>query len=111
MYKIQGVNRINSEVLTQYPYVKEKIILEMLINFSKEMYKNKCFEVSEVSGLKNTQYMDADEIELHIKGYVITPDEYKEIIKTLHFIKDALPDEMKGYANHLHNLLTKTPSI
>ena len=111
MYKIQVTNRFDSELLIQHKEIKDQLILEMLINFSKEMQKNKCFDLSEISGLKNQQYMNADETEFILKGYVITPTEYKEIIHTLHFIKSALPEQMRGYANHLHSLLTGSESV
>lgn len=109
MYKIQSVNRINKELLVKYPDAKEQIISNMLVDFSHEMFKNKCFEITETNVKGEVNWMQPDEQEIRIEAYVMTPKEFKEAIEMLHLIKSALPEPMKGYANHLHTLLTKKP--
>ena len=107
MYKIQSVNRINKELLVKHPDAKEQIISNMLVDFAREMFKNKCFEITETNVKGEVNWMQPDEQEVRIESFVMTPNEFKEAIKTLHLIKSALPDPLKGYANHLHTLLTK----
>lgn len=108
MYKIQSVNRINKELLVKYPDAKERI---MLADFAHEMLKNKCFEITDTNAKSeiNLNWMQPDEQEFRIEAFVMTPKEFKEAIETLNLIKSALPEPMKGYANHLHTLLTKQP--
>lgn len=111
MYKIQSVSRINKELLVKYPDAKEQIINNMLVDFAHEMLKNKCFEITDTNakGEVNWNWMQPDEQEFRIEAFVMTPKEFKEAIETLNLIKSALPEPMKGYANHLHTLLTKQP--
>ena len=109
MYKIQSVNRINKELLVKHPDVKEQIISNMLVDFAHEMFKNKCFEITETNVKGEVNWIHPDEQEVRIEALVMTPKEFKEAIETLHLIKSALPEPMKGYANHLHILLTKQP--
>ena len=109
MYKIQSVNRFNKEFLVKYPDAKEQIISNMLVDFAHEMFKNKCFEITETNVKDEVNWMQPDEQKVRIEALVMTPKEFKEAIETLHLIKSALPEPMKGYANHLHTLLTKQP--
>lgn len=109
MYKIQSVNRINKELLVKHPDAKEQIISNMLVDFAHEMFKNKCFEITETNVKGEVNWMQPDEHEVRIEALVMTPKEFKEAIETLHLIKSALPEPMKGYANHLHTILTKQP--
>lgn len=109
MYKIQSVNRINKELLVKHPDAKEQIISNMLVDFAHEMFKNKCFEITETNVKDEVNLMQPDEQEVRIEALVMTPKEFKEAIETLHLIKSAIPEPMKGYANHLHTLLTKQP--
>jgi len=109
MYKIQSVNRINKELLVKHPDAKEQIISNMLVDFAHEMFKNKCFELTETNVEGEVNWMQHDEQEVRINAFVMTPKEFKEAIKTLHFIKSVLPEHLKGYANHLHSLLTQQP--
>lgn len=109
MYKIQSVNRINKELLVKHPDAKEQIISNMLVDFAHEMFKNKCFEITETNVKDEVNWMQPDEQKVRIEALVMTPKEFKEAIETLHLIKSALPEPMKGYANHLHTLLTKQP--
>ena len=109
MYKIQSVNRINKELLVKHPDAKEQIISNMLVDFAHEMFKNKCFEITETNVKDEVNWMQPDEQEVRIEALVMTPKEFKESIETLHLIKSAIPEPMKGYANHLHTLLTKQP--
>ena len=107
MYKIQSVNRINKELLVKHPDAKEQIISNILVDFAHEMFKNKCFEIIETNVKGEVNWMQPDEQKIRIEAFVMTPKEFKEAIETLHLIKSALPEPMKGYANHLHTLLTK----
>ena len=109
MYKIQSLNRINKELLVKHPDAKEQIISNMLVDFAHEMFKHKCFEITETNVKGEVNWMQPDEQELRIEAFVMTPKEIKEAIETLHLIKSALSEPMKGYANHLHTLLTKQP--
>lgn len=109
MYKIQSVNRINKELLVKHPDAKEQIISNMLVDFAHEMFKNKCFEITETNVKGEVNWMQPDEQEVRIEALVMTPKEFKAAIETLHLIKSALPEPMKGYANHLHTLLTTQP--
>ena len=109
MYKIQSVNRINKELLVKHPSAKEQIISNMLVDFAHEMFKNKCFEITETNVKGEVNWMQPDEQEVRIEAFVMTPKEFKEAIETLHLIKSTLSEPMKGYANHLHTLLTKQP--
>ena len=109
MYKIQSVNRINKELLVKHPDAKEQIISNMLVDFAHEMFKNKCFEITDTNVKDEVNWMQPDEQKVRIEALVMTPKEFKEAIETLHLIKSALPEPMKGYANHLHTLLTKQP--
>ena len=109
MYKIQSVNRINKELLVKHQDAKEQIISNMLVDFAHEMFKNKCFVITETNVKGEVNWMQSDEQEIRIEAFVMTPKEFKEAIETLHLIKSALPEPMKGHANHLHTLLTKQP--
>jgi hypothetical protein len=109
MYTIQSVTRINKELLVNYPVAKEQIISNMLVDFAHGIFKNECFEITETNVTGEVNWMSPDELEVRIKAFVMTPKEFKEAIETLHLIKSAIPEPMKGYANHLHTLLTKQP--
>jgi hypothetical protein len=109
MYKIQSVNRINKELLVKHPDAKEQIISKMLVDLAHEMFKNKCFEITETNVKGEVNWMQPDEQEVRIEAFVMTPKEFKEAIETLHLIKSGLPEPLKGYANHLHSLLTQQP--
>ena len=109
MYKIQSVNRINKELLVKYPDAKEQIISNMLVDFAHEMFKNNCFEITETNVKGEVNWIQPDEQEVRIEAFVMTPKEFKEAIETLHLIKSGLPEPLKGYANHLHSLLTQQP--
>ena len=109
MYKIKSVNRINKELLIKHPDEKEQIISNMLVDFAHEMFKNKCFEITETLVKGEEKWMQPYEQEVRIEAFVMTPKEFKEAIETLHLIKSALSEPMKGYANHLHTLLTNQP--
>lgn len=109
MYKIQSANRINKELLVKHPETKEQHIINMLVDFAHEMFKNKCFEITETNVKGEVNWMRPDEQEVIIEALVMTPKEFKEAIETLRLIKSALPEPMKEYANHLHTLLTKQP--
>ncbi len=102
-------NRINKELLVKHPDAKEQIINNMLVDFAHEMFKNKCFEITETNVKGEVNWMQPDEQEVRIEAFVMTPKEFKEAIETLHLIKSGLPEPLKGYANHLGSLLTKQP--
>jgi hypothetical protein len=109
MYKIQSVTKINKELLVKHPDAKKQIISDMLVDFSREMFKIKCFEITETNVKGEVNCMQPDEQKVRIEAFVMTPREFKEAIETLHLIKSGLPEPLKGYANHLHSLLTQQP--
>lgn len=109
MYRIKAQNKVDSRLLVQYPDAKERVIMDMVVGFAKEMHKQNCFEITEIDGKCGADWMRPDEKEFIIEGFVMTPKEFKEAIETLHLIKSGLPEPLRGYANHLHSILTKEP--
>jgi hypothetical protein len=111
MYKIQSVNRINKQLLVKNPDAKEQIISNMLVDFAHEMFKNKCFEITETNVKGEVNWMQPDEQEVKIEALVMTPKEFKEAVETFKLIKcyTDIPESLRGYLIHLHTLLTKQP--
>jgi ATP-dependent Zn protease len=109
MYRIKSQTRTDKRFLIQYPDGKQAIINKMLQGFAGEMYKNNCFEITEMEVKDKSEWLRPDEIEYTIEGFVMTPKELKKAIETLHLIKSALPEAMKDHAYRLHTLLTKEP--
>lgn len=109
MYRIQSKNRTDKILLVQYPDGKQIIINDMLQGFAEEMYKNNCYEITEMEVKDNADWLSPNEIEFTIEGFVLTPKEFKEAIEILYLIKSALPDALKDYAYRLHTLLTNEP--
>lgn len=108
MYRIRSVNRIDKRILIEYPNAKDKIINDMLVNFAHEMFKNKCFEITE-RNVGDLEWMSSKEVETTIESFVMTPSEFKEAIKTLRLIESILPECAKHHADRLYYLLTETP--
>ena len=101
MYKIVVKKSVVEDVLWNKPKVKEGIIKDMMVAFAEEMFKNDCLQLTEVRGFEYLQVSALDIRKLSIAGYVISPEEFKEIVKLVLIIKSVLPMDMEEYANKL----------
>ncbi len=107
MYRIQVINRIEKELLIKFPDAKEQIIKELLIKFANEMFKNNCYELSETD-MQPPDWMNTEDNEIKIEGFVMTPKEFKEAIKILRLIKFGSTGIIKNYTAYLYDLLTQS---
>lgn len=92
MQRIRVVNRISAIQLQKDPRVKDCILQQMSVSFSKEMFKNECFKITETL-LPNDWGTSDNEKEITIEGFVLTPEEVKKVFILLNRIENYAPGD------------------
>jgi len=107
MNRIKVSHKYNEGFFIKHSDLLGKIEKELLVLFAREMASKKCFELTQSEQYASTEWGGIPEREIMIEALVMKPSDFKEVIKSLHIIKSALPEEFRHYADNLHSLLTK----
>mgnify|MGYP000897552265 CR=1 FL=1 len=109
MYKIQSVNKVDTELLSTLSGAYEHVLLDMLKDFSKEMLRQGCLGISTEVIPTGTAVWDMNRTEFRAVGYVLSPEEFKEAVGLVKAIGVATGYTKENLAKRLLQILTEMP--